>query len=66
MDEFSSCHPLGAASPVFAALGLDDLGLVWAADTDAVLTGASTAKAIAKRDRARKATNHPQPNPEQT
>lgn len=40
MDEFSSCHPLGAASPVFASLGLEDLGLAWAADTDAVLVHA--------------------------
>lgn len=29
MDEFSSCHPLAAASPVLRELGLQDHGLTW-------------------------------------
>lgn len=29
MDEFSACHPLAAASPVFAELGLEEHGLRW-------------------------------------
>lgn len=37
VDEFSSCYPLGKASPVLQALGLEEHGLSWADRRPAVV-----------------------------